>query len=175
MHSRLTLKHPFRTYINLVIPRIFVTICNPRILGTITLRPQLLISAFSKGISRSLHSAIMSWSIELADAFLKLHDLFASRLYATSDEERQDLDNQIDLQKAHVKTNEGPQQEIMRDAEPDSPEERVPRSLAALWSSLVIATVNWKDPSAEERKNAMSELDILWYIFRRLEHRARFI
>lgn len=46
--------------------------------------------------------------------------------------------------------------------------------LAALWSSVVIATVNWKDPSAEERKIAMSELELLRHIFRHLEHKAWF-
>jgi len=113
----------------------------------------------------------MSWSVELADAFQELHDLFADKLDATTDEERQELDNKIEFQKAQVKENEDLQQHIMRDLQPDSPEGGLPRNLAALWSRLLDATVRWKNPSAEERKDARSELDILRHIFRRVEHR----
>lgn len=93
---------------------------------------------FAKALQKIIHLAIMSWSVGLADAFQELHDLFADKLDATTDKERQDLDNQIDLQKAQVKANDDLQQEIMRYIEPDSPEEILPTSLAALWSRLVI-------------------------------------
>jgi len=85
----------------------------------------------------------MSCSVELADAFKELCDLFADKLDATNHEERQDLENSIEFQKARVKENEDLQQQKMEDLQPDSPDGRLPKNLAALWSRLLIATMKW--------------------------------
>lgn len=116
----------------------------------------------------------MSWSIELASAFKHLHDLFADKLEATSDQERQNLDNNIEGQKAQVMENSDLQQQVLKDLEPDRPDGGLNMNLAALWSHLLIATVRWKNPTTEEKEAARSELDMLQHTFVLLERGERF-
>lgn len=87
-----------------------VSYCKPGIFKPIALQPQSTISTFHKTFQKFIHLTIISWSVEFADAFQELHDLFADKLDATTDDERQDLDNQIETHKTQIKANENLQQ-----------------------------------------------------------------
>ena len=162
-------------YIIRIIPRIFLSIFNHRIPSNHHIRPQSITLAFYTSLSKILHSAIMFRSVELTNAYQELFDLFVDKFDATTDEERQDLEDQMDLQKARVEASEDLQQELMRHRHSDRPEGGGAGSIATLWLLLVDATEIWKNPSAEERLVAISKLDVLRYIFRRNGHRVRYM